>query len=125
MDNIDIMLTEAKVITQKLNEISAKYHKLEDGLREIHCNFPFKIDIDEEIDGLRFFSISWEQSSEGSTKAYRLYAYYKDCDKADQQVSILQVKINWRLKLYKYVDLFAKEYASYLEKLNEELIQKL
>ena len=94
--NPDVLLETAAELVKKLNNISDSIHKLEDGLRSLNANFPFKqhvwsgensiTKIAEErhlnvsapfcINGYytkRCWYLSWEEDEESNAKKYRLF----------------------------------------------------
>ena len=126
MNNIETLLNEAKALNNTMKIISEKFHQLESGLQEMNCNFPFKIDINEKVDGIDYYAMSWERNDEGKSKVFRIFLLYmSEGGLVESKKALLQANLNLRLSMLKHLDRFAKEYALFLENKNEELIQKV
>jgi hypothetical protein len=109
-NNIKELIIEAKNLFAFLDSHSDLIINLENDLRAIHANFPFRYEIYKE-NGFPYY-LAWE-NEEDNTKNYRLFLIEATNDNEIKK-AIIELKIKERLSLVKYLNPFVVAFKKHL-----------
>lgn len=123
---INDLINEAKLLSKTVDKLTGIFQNLEQTLQELYCGITFSMPIDEEVEGIKYGYMTWERNSEGNSKLFRLHITYT----SDNGTTVMKKPLShWsipiRLAMYKHINKFASEFAIHIEKLNEEIMQKI
>lgn len=114
--NIKELITEAKNMFAFMDDHSNAVITLENALRDIKANFPFRYEIYKENDFPYY--LSWE-SEEDNTKNYRLFFIEATYDN-EVKKAVIELPIKERIQLVKCLNPFVIAFKEYLMAFRED-----